>query len=194
MAANRTPFRERARLGAPSRHVQYTSDDIPDYFGYAKNYTVCDRYFSEVARPSTPNHLMLICADAPIINNPQHQYNPRPGQGYNLPLPAQLERAGLQWGNYGGYAVHYINELAGHRGNHTRNLAQVSTTEEGPPAKALQPPSAAIPILNKAIMQMETEDGWVGLGAVGHRLANIASHFDPRTPAASMRARSRRWR
>jgi hypothetical protein len=30
-------------------------------------------------------------------------------------------------------------------------------------------------------MQMETEDGWVGLGAVGHRLANIASDFDPRT-------------
>ena len=28
---------------------------------------------------------------------------------------------------------------------------------------------------------METEDGWVGLGAVGQRLANIASDFDPRT-------------
>ena len=28
---------------------------------------------------------------------------------------------------------------------------------------------------------METEDGWVGLGVVGHRLANIASDFDPRT-------------
>jgi phospholipase C len=103
--------------------VQYTSDDIPDYFSYARNYAVCDRYFSEVAGPSTPNHLMLICADAPIINNPQHQYNPRPGQGYNLPsLPAQLERVGLQWGNYGGYAFHYINELAGHRSNHTRDL------------------------------------------------------------------------
>src|SRR5215831_13861302 len=29
-------------------------------------------------------HLMLICANAPVINNPQHQYNPGPGQGYNL--------------------------------------------------------------------------------------------------------------
>lgn len=36
-------------------------------------------------------------------------------------------------------------------------------------------------VLNKAIAQMETEDGWVGLGAVGQRLANIASDFDPRT-------------
>ena len=67
---------------------------------------------------------------------------------------------------------------------YTENLlpeAQVSTAEEGPSTKALQPPSAAIPILDKAIMQMETEDGWVGLGAVGQRLANIASDFDPRT-------------
>jgi hypothetical protein len=36
-------------------------------------------------------------------------------------------------------------------------------------------------ILNKAIAQMETEDGWVGLGVVGQHLANISSDFDPRT-------------
>jgi uncharacterized LabA/DUF88 family protein len=67
---------------------------------------------------------------------------------------------------------------------YTENLlpeAQVSTPEEGPSHGPLQPPGAAIPILNKAIAQMETEDGWVGLGAVGQRLANIASDFDPRT-------------
>jgi uncharacterized LabA/DUF88 family protein len=57
----------------------------------------------------------------------------------------------------------------------------VVTPEAGLSAKALQPPSASIPILNKAIAQMETEDGWVGLGAVGQRLATIASDFDPRT-------------
>jgi uncharacterized LabA/DUF88 family protein len=67
---------------------------------------------------------------------------------------------------------------------YTENLlpdTQASTPEEGPPVKALQPPSAAIPILNKAIEQMETEDGWVRLAPVGQRLANIASDFDPRT-------------
>ncbi len=56
-----------------------------------------------------------------------------------------------------------------------------SAAPEGTPRKALQQPSAAIPILNKAIAQMESEDGWVGLGVVGQRLANIASDFDPRT-------------
>jgi uncharacterized LabA/DUF88 family protein len=58
--------------------------------------------------------------------------------------------------------------------------AEVSTPEEGS-SRARQPASAAIPILTKAIAQMETEDGWVGLGVVGQRLANIASDFDPRT-------------
>ena len=48
-------------------------------------------------------------------------------------------------------------------------------------ARTRQPASAAVPILTKAIAQMETEDGWVGLGVVGQRLANMASDFDPRT-------------
>jgi len=57
---------------------------------------------------------------------------------------------------------------------------QAATLEEGAARGALQPPSAAIPILNKAIAQMETEDGWVNLGNVGQRLATIASDFDSR--------------
>ena len=50
---------------------------------------------------------------------------------------------------------------------YTENLlpdAEVATLEEGRSRKALEPPRAAIPILNKAIAQLETEDGWVGLG------------------------------
>ena len=47
--------------------------------------------------------------------------------------------------------------------------------------KSLQPPSAAIPIIKKVIAQMEAEDGWVPLRAVGNQLANLASDFDPRT-------------
>jgi hypothetical protein len=82
--------------------VQYVKSDIPGYFAYAQQFMLCDNYFSEVAGPSTPNHLMLICADAPIINNPAHHYNPRPGDGYELSsLPLQLEKAGFSWGNYG---------------------------------------------------------------------------------------------
>jgi hypothetical protein len=32
-----------------------------------------------------------------------------------------LQKAGFTWGNYGGYAFHYIRELAALPGNHTRD-------------------------------------------------------------------------
>jgi phospholipase C len=103
--------------------VQYSERDIPSYFAYARQFALCNNYFSEVAGPSTPNHLMLICADAPIINNPAHHYRPTPADSYNLSsLPRRLEQAHLTWGNYGGYAFHYIKELASHAGNHTPDL------------------------------------------------------------------------
>src|SRR5262249_48834269 len=103
--------------------VQYGEAELPGYWQLAREFTLCDQYFSEVAGPSTPNHLMLICADAPMMNNPAHNYRPQPGDALTLAsLPAALEAKGLRWGNYGGYAFHYIDELAGHNGNHTRDL------------------------------------------------------------------------
>src|SRR5689334_7283247 len=48
-------------------------------------------------------------------------------------------------------------------------------------AMPLQPPSAAVPIISKVIDEMDDEDGWVSLGGVGTRLANLVSDFDPRT-------------
>jgi phospholipase C len=65
--------------------VQYSERFLPDYYRYASQYTLCDNYFSEVAGPSTPNHLMLICADAPVINNPAHHYRPTPADVFDIP-------------------------------------------------------------------------------------------------------------
>src|ERR1700686_2910008 len=48
---------------------QYTESDIPDYFAYARQFTLCDNFFTEVAGQSDPNHLMLIAASSPIIVN-----------------------------------------------------------------------------------------------------------------------------
>src|SRR5271170_6146250 len=67
---------------------------------------------------------------------------------------------------------------------YTENLLPdepAAAPDQGAARKPLQPLGAAVEILNKAIAEMETEDGWVGLGVVGQRLANIASDFDPRT-------------
>jgi uncharacterized LabA/DUF88 family protein len=67
---------------------------------------------------------------------------------------------------------------------YTENLlpeAEALSVEEGRAAQGRQPPSAAVPILTKTLSQMETEDGWVSLGGVGRRLANVAPDFDPRS-------------
>ena len=98
---------------AKAPRLQYNEKDIPAYFAYAKQFTLCDNYFTDVAGPSTPNHLMVITADSPIIDNPPRaQGNP----SYNLhSLPISLENAGLSWGNYGGYAFKDIQELKGKR-------------------------------------------------------------------------------
>lgn len=47
--------------------------------------------------------------------------------------------------------------------------------------KALEPPSAAIPLLEKAFALIENEDGWAYLGEVGQRATNLAPDFDSRT-------------
>ena len=91
--------------------AQFVEADIPAYFSYARQFALCDNYFTDVAGPSTPNHLMLIAAASPVIDNP-----PRSGGGAPYPLaslPLALERAHLTWGNYGGYAFDLIAELHG---------------------------------------------------------------------------------
>ena len=91
---------------------EYNQSSIPAYFSYAKQFTLCDAYFTDVAGPSSPNHLMVIAADSPIINNPHRNDSPALQPPFNLPsLPASLEAAGLDWRNYGGYAFDYITAL-----------------------------------------------------------------------------------
>ncbi len=98
---------------------QYAETDIPNYFAYARQFTLCDNYFTEIASQSTPNHLMLIAADSPLLNNP-HAHDPiQLHPPFDLPsLPKNLEAAGSTWGNYGGYAFDYITGLKRHRANH----------------------------------------------------------------------------
>jgi phospholipase C len=95
--------------------VQFVQADIPKYWDYAAAYTLCDEYHTEVAGPSTPNHLMLIMADSALIDNPHTNYRKNPGPPvYDQPsLPSQLDAAGLTWGNYDGYAFEFIKYTAG---------------------------------------------------------------------------------
>jgi uncharacterized LabA/DUF88 family protein len=67
---------------------------------------------------------------------------------------------------------------------YTENLAAPASGNGAGAASArpsLQPPAAAAAVIRKVIAEMDSEDGWVPLGAVGTQLANLASDFDPRT-------------
>ena len=66
--------------------VQFEQADIPHYWSFASEFSLCDNYFTDVAGPSTPNHLMLIMADSALINNPSTNYRKKPGPALYLSL------------------------------------------------------------------------------------------------------------
>lgn len=85
---------------------QFVEKDIPAYFSYGRKFSLCDNYYTDVAGPSTPNHLMLLCADSPVIDNPPRR-NPPPIK-IATSLPKSLEQSRLSWRSYGGYAIDYM--------------------------------------------------------------------------------------
>jgi uncharacterized LabA/DUF88 family protein len=100
-------------------------------------------------------------------------------------LASRLREEGADVYGFGAQKTPESFRQACRRFVYTENLqpeAAVAAREPGgEPRQALQPSGAAVAVLTRAIEQMESEDGWVSLGAVGQRLANIASDFDPRT-------------
>lgn len=114
---------------------QYTEADLPNYWQYAKTFTLDDHFFSTINGPSYPNHLVTVAAssnnttDNPILNS-QHawgcdsgpyarvaQVNPVTGaHGFIKPcfnistIPDLLDKAGVSWKYYapGQYQSGYI--------------------------------------------------------------------------------------
>jgi len=98
-------------------------------------------------------------------------------------LASRLREEGADVYGFGAHKTPESFRQACRRFIYTENLlpdAPAAAAGEGRREPA-PPASAAVQILNRAISQMETEDGWVGLGVLGRRLANMASDFDPRT-------------
>jgi uncharacterized LabA/DUF88 family protein len=99
-------------------------------------------------------------------------------------LAARIREQGVDVFGFGEQKTPESFRQACRRFIYTENLlpsAPANEVESTASAKPLQQPSAAVPIIRKVIAQMESEDGWVPLGAVGTQLANLASDFDPRT-------------
>jgi len=105
LASDMSHSHEAALAGAtPMGYEQYYKQDIPNYWTYARNFTLCDNFFSEVFGPSPANHLMLIAGQSPFIDYPAVSGN----EGWACPnacwdFPTILDRVadkGLTWRNY----------------------------------------------------------------------------------------------
>jgi uncharacterized LabA/DUF88 family protein len=68
------------------------------------------------------------------------------------------------------------------------NLVEAVTDERDGDAAATpkamtkkESPSRVVPVIAKAMEELEDDDGWAHLGGIGHRIPGIAPDFDPRT-------------
>jgi len=117
-------------------YAQATQQEIPNYWAYARRFTLADRYFTSVHGPSLPNHLFAIAAQSGgVIDNGG---NPGPGTNcdgsswgtvtvidssgnrseeapcFNFKtLPDTLENAHISWKYYadGGGYVSVMNQV-----------------------------------------------------------------------------------
>jgi NYN domain/OST-HTH/LOTUS domain len=65
---------------------------------------------------------------------------------------------------------------------YTENLlVQPSPDGDVKPTASISPPSAAVPIIKRVLADIDSDDGWVALAALGTQLSNLKSDFDSRT-------------
>jgi len=99
-------------------------------------------------------------------------------------LASRIREQGLDVFGFGEQKTPESFRQACRRFIYTENLLPATRTldqDTASAAKPLEPPNAALPLLQRAVSQLDSEDGWVDLGAVGRRLSNLVSDFDPRT-------------
>jgi len=103
-------------------------------------------------------------------------------------LAARIREQGVDVYGFGEQKTPEAFRQACRRFIYTENLLPEAPAADEPerpderPASVARPPSAAVPLLRRAVAQIEEdEDGWVPLGIVGQRLSTLAPDFDPRT-------------
>ncbi len=92
--------------GKPPAWVLFTASyydyhEIPNYWEYARSFTLCDNFFSSLSGPSEPNHLYTVAAQsAGLVNNPPPGINGEDGV-YSFPTIAEkLQEARVSWKYY----------------------------------------------------------------------------------------------
>ncbi|MGZ3237079.1 MAG: phospholipase C [Burkholderiaceae bacterium] len=77
----------------------YLEEDIPNYFRYAREFTLCDNYFGEARASSYPNYFMLMAAQTPTLDHIRE----KPTGKFDIPTIAdRLTDKGVLWKNYDG--------------------------------------------------------------------------------------------
>ncbi len=94
--------------GPPPDWVRYTLScydwhEIPNYWEYARHYTLCDKFFSSLPGPSEPNHLYSVAAQSGgLVNNPSPRVAGQEGV-YTFPTMVDLfEPSQVSWKYYDG--------------------------------------------------------------------------------------------
>lgn len=79
----------------------YDYHEIPNYWEYARRFTLCDSFFSSLMGPSEPNHLYTIAAQSGgLVNNPPPGIAREDGV-YTFPTMAELLQASnVSWKYY----------------------------------------------------------------------------------------------
>src|SRR5271157_352303 len=109
-----TWLKDKGAAGATgTAKTQYNATDILAYWAFAQQYTLCDNYFTDVASQSEPNHLFLIAANSPLIDNSGIHVSYQPHPPYDMPsLPAALEAAGKTWRCYADPETSFLGNIA----------------------------------------------------------------------------------
>jgi hypothetical protein len=103
-------------------------------------------------------------------------------------LPPRIREHGVDVYGFGEQKTPESFRQACRRFVYTENLLGGTANNQDAAARSqlLQPADAATPMIKKVIAQMESEDGWVGLGEVGKGLTNRLpiSIREPSAPAS----------
>jgi uncharacterized LabA/DUF88 family protein len=99
-------------------------------------------------------------------------------------LAARVREQGLDAYGFGQKKTPEAFRQACKRFFFTENL--MPAPPEGEPAGARkESPARAVPLLRTAVEELEDDDGWIALGALGTKLQNLAPDFDTRTYGAA---------
>jgi len=80
--------------------LSYVDDAvIPNYWAYAKYYSLCDAFFSSLTGPSLPNHLYVISAQSASIVNNAHLHKNLAIFSFQSVIEL-LDHAGISWTYY----------------------------------------------------------------------------------------------